>query len=113
MEKKAVGVRLDTLADLIRLASSMVSMGSRVYIVHFAHNSRHYYGLLVTFRDYYKYYGVPLFYYVELDRPLKGNYVLLRADEAGERVEEGRGPRTGWISIPVINLADKPDFLEV
>lgn len=113
MEEKTLGVKLASVEDLARLASSMVSMGGSVYIVHFIHAGRHYYGLLATFRDYYKYYGVPLLYYVETLEPLKGKYLAIKVDESGEKVESINGVRAGWICIPVINLEHKPAFVEV
>lgn len=113
MEEKAVGVKLTSVADLARLASSMVSMGGSVYIIHFAHNGKHYYGLLATFRDYYKYYGVPLLYYVEVEEPLKGKYLAVKVDESGERVESIDGVRPGWICIPIVHVERKPVFIEV
>ncbi len=113
IEEKALGVKLASIADLARLASSMVSMGGGVYIVHFAHGGKHYYGLLATYRDYYKYYGVPLLYYVEVDEPLRGKYLMVKVDESGERVEISDGIRAGWICLPIVNLERKPGFIEV
>jgi hypothetical protein len=113
IEEKALGIKLAGIADLARLASSMVSMGGSVYVVHFAHKGKHYYGLLATYRDYYKYYGVPLLYYVEVDEPLKGKYLAIKVDESGERVEGTEGVRPGWICIPIVNLERKPGFVEV
>jgi len=113
MEEKAVGVKLRSIADLARLASSMAGMGSGIYIVHFTHEGKHYYGLLVTFRDYYKYYGIPIFYYVERGEPLRGRYLLIKVDESGEKVEESGGSRSGWICLPIVDLAEKPSFINV
>mgnify|MGYP000085342068 FL=1 len=113
MGEKAVGVKLRSVADLARLASSMAGMGSGIYIVHFAHEGKHYYGLLVTFRDYYKYYGIPIFYYVERGEPLRGKYLLIKVDESGEKVEESEGSRSGWICLPIVDLAEKPNFIDV
>jgi len=113
IEEKVLGVKLASVADLARLASSMMSVGGNVYIVHFTHGGRHYYGLMVTYRDYYKYYGVPLLYYVEVDEPLKGKYLMVKVDESGERVESGDGVKAGWICIPIVNLERKPSFMEV
>lgn len=106
-------MRLSSLADLARLASSMAGMGVGVYVIHFPHNEKHYCGLLVTLRDYYKYYGVPLFYYVELDAPLKGKYIVMKVDDSGEKVGISEGVRAGLISVPIVSLTSKPNFLEV
>ncbi len=110
--ERVVCVKLESLADLARLASSMVTMTSSVYIVHFAHGGKHYYGVFATFRDFYKYYGVPIFYFVEQDEPLKGKYLAVKVDETGERVEVLNGVRTGWICLPIVSLVSKPAIIE-
>ena len=113
IEEKVVCVRLESIADLARLASSMVTMTSSVYIVHFYHNDRHYYGIFATFRDYYKYYGIPIFYFIVQNEPLKGKYLAIKVDESGERIEVLPGVRTGWICLPIVTLGHKPDFIAV
>ena len=110
--EKLVGIKLRSISDLARLASTMVGVGSGIYIAHFTANGKHYYGLLVTLRDYFKFYGVPIFYYVELEEPLRGNYLVMKADETGERIEVRNGPRVGWICIPIVNLEEKPEFID-
>lgn len=111
--EKVVCIKLLSIADLARLAAAMVTTTSYVYLVHFNHNGKHYYGLFATFRDYYKYHGVPILYYVERDEPLKGKYLAIKVDESGEVVESLSGVRAGWICIPIISLNRKPDFIEV
>lgn len=113
IEGKVVCVKLQSVADLARLASSMVTMTSTIYIVHFDHNGKHYYGLFATFRDYFKYYGVPILYYVELSEPLKGRYLAIKVDESGERVESTAGVRAGWVCLPIVTLDRKPDFIDL
>lgn len=113
IEEKAVCIRLRSLADLARLASAMVTMTSSVYLVHFSYNGKHYYGLFATFRDYFKYYGVPILYYVEQNEQLKGKYLAIKVDESGERVESLMGVRAGWICVPIVSLDHKPDFIDV
>jgi len=104
-------VRLTAISDLARLASSTSALGHVTYIVHFERGGKHYYGVFVVFRDYYKLYGLPMFYYVELDKELPGNYLLFRSDEAGEVVEISRGTKPGWIALPIVNLApENPQF---
>lgn len=113
IEEKVVCIKLESIADLARLASSMATMTSSVYIVHFIHEKKHYYGIFATFRDYYKYYGIPIFYFVVQNEPLKGKYLTIKVDEGGERVETLPGIRAGWICFPIVSLERKPDFIEL
>lgn len=113
IQEKVTEIKLATVSDLARLASSMVSMGSAVYLIHFNYHKKHYYGLLATFRDYYKNYGVPLFYFIERDEPLKGKYLAIKVDETGEKVECIEGVKAGWICIPIVSLDEKPVFISL
>ncbi len=110
---KCVNVKLRSLEDLARFASSLTTLGHGVYIIHFKRNNSNYYGIFTVFRDYYKYYGVPLFYYVETNDELDGNYLLVKVDEGGERVEVSKGTRPGWISIPIVSLEQAPEVVDV
>ncbi|MEM0010473.1 MAG: cren protein [Thermofilaceae archaeon] len=113
ISEKAVCIKLKEISDLARLASALVTMTSSVYLIHFSHNGKHYYGLFATFRDYYRYYGIPILYYVERDEPLKGKYLAIKVDENGERVESLTGVRAGWICVPIVSLDRKPDFIDI
>lgn len=110
---RALSIGLRSLSDLARFASSTATMGHVTYIVHFEHKDRHYYGVFIVFRDYYKYYGVPMFYYISSEEELRGNYILLKVDADGEKVEVGKGTRHGWINIPIVNLENKPEIIEI
>jgi len=112
IEEKAIPVKIASIPDLVRLALSMSNMASRVYIVHFTKGNKHFYGLLVTFRDYYKYYGLPIFYYVTADEEIKGKYLTLQYDTR-EKLIASEKPVSGYISVPVINLDREPVFLEL
>ncbi|MEM2025351.1 MAG: hypothetical protein QXW94_03585, partial [Desulfurococcaceae archaeon] len=69
-------------------------------------------GLLGVFRDYYKHYGLPIFYYYSFkddDPQISGaNYVVVYTGE--EKYELTKGPKPG-ISIPIVTLAEKPEFI--
>jgi len=107
-----IAIRLKTLNDLARFAYSMTTLGHGTYIVHFEIDGKHYYGVYAVFRDYYKYYGLPMFYYIVLEEELEGSYLLVHADEKGEKVEVSKGTRPGWIGIPIVNLEKPPVILE-
>ncbi len=106
--RPVVMVKLDRLADLARFASTTASVGHTTYVIHYVEGSQHIYGLFIVYRDYYRLYGVPMFYYISTERPLDGNYILFRTDDAGEHVEVSRGSKPGWIAIPIVNLGEKP-----
>ena len=105
-------LKVARLSDLARFAASLATLGSSVYIVHFPHKGKHIYGLLTVYRDYYKYYGVPIFYCLEIDEKLDGDYILVKLDEK-ERIEVTNGVRPGWMHIPIVSLREKPDFIEI
>ncbi|MGB9708700.1 cren protein [Infirmifilum uzonense] len=107
-----IPVKLSTLNDLARLAGSTSALGHVTYIVHFTAASKHYYGIFIVFRDYYKLYGLPMFYYIEFDKELPGNYVLFKSDEAGETVEVSKGTRPGFMALPIINIQPDTPLLQ-
>ncbi|MEZ0345090.1 MAG: cren protein [Infirmifilum sp.] len=102
-----IPVKLTSLNDIARLASSTSALGHVTYILHFARGGKHYYGILVVFRDYYKFYGLPMFYYIVSDKELPGNYILFKAEETGEIVEVAKGTKPGFITLPIVNI--EPD----
>lgn len=109
--KPVVKIKLRDLADLARFASTTASVGHTTYVIHYVEESQHIYGLFIVYRDYYRLYGVPMFYYITTEKPLEGNYILFRADDAGEHVEVREGSKPGWIAIPIVNLDEKPAYL--
>ena len=111
MENKCIPVEVSTFEDLIRFTASMRSFGQNSYILHFKNGKRHVYGVFVVFRDYYKFYGLPLFYYIERVNPIQERYILVKVDEKGEAIEVSNGVKSGWIPIPIISLKEKPDII--
>jgi hypothetical protein len=109
--ERAIKVKVETLGDLARLASSATTLGHMVYIIHYEENSKHYYGVFIVFRDYYKMYGLPMFYYYETEKPLNGNYILFKMDDSGEQLEVAKGTKPGYITIPIVNFSKKPEIL--
>ena len=113
MEKKCISIRVAQFKDLVRFATSMRTFGQNSYILHFKHNGRHVYGIFVVFRDYYKYYGLPLFYYIELEKAPEKPYLLVKVEENREIIEFSSGIKSGWIPIPIISLEKKPDIINL
>lgn len=110
--EKVISVRVSSLNDLARMAATIVSMGQSTYILRYQSDEGVVYGLLAVFRDYYKYYGLPMFYYyIDREGGREHNYLLLRSDEAGENVVLARGPKPGWIMVPIIDVEEAPAFL--
>jgi hypothetical protein len=111
---KAQVIEVSSLADIARLAVAMISFAVVMPIYKYVENGEVVFFVQTTYRDYFKFYGVPLIYLYrtkasqELE---KSKYVLIRVDETGEKVEVGDRSRPGWTSIPVIDLKEKPGFL--
>ncbi len=111
--EKLVPVRVSKVNDLARMAASIAMLGQSTYLVRFKlGDGRVVYGLIALLRDYYDLYGLPILYYavVESGGHEEKNYLLVKIDEQGEHVEFADGARPGWVSIPIVNLAEKPRF---
>ncbi|MCD6278904.1 MAG: cren protein [Desulfurococcales archaeon] len=113
--QRAIKVRVKSFADLARMAASSIALGQATYIIRYVEGSNTIYGIMAVFRDYYKLYGIPLFYYYvdsEGKIPEDKNYVLIKTDASGELIEFSRGSKAGYIVIPIINLYEPPDFIK-
>jgi len=113
LDEKVINIKLKNLKDLGRFAYSLISTGQTSYIIHYKKSGKNIYGILMIFRDYYKYYGIPMFYYISLDKPIEGTYLLVKVDDTGEIVKPSKSSRPGWIHIPIIELEKEPIFLDV
>ncbi len=113
INEKVVNIKLKDLKDLGRFAYSLISSGQTSYIIHYRKSNKNIYGILMIFRDYYKYYGIPLFYYISLDKPIEGTYLLIKVDDRGENIETANSSRPGWIHIPIIELDKEPVFINI
>ncbi|RLE61798.1 MAG: cren protein [Thermoprotei archaeon] len=106
-------MEVEGLDSLARFAASMSSMGYPIYIMSFKGRDGSYiYGLLAVLKDYYKMYGIPVFYYYRNKSELKGKYLLINLTSKEQvRVEDGIRP--GWIHIPIIKLKRSPEFIDL
>jgi len=110
--RKVIKLRVKSLNDLARMAASVIALGQPTYVIRIRDGEKVVYGLLAVFRDYFNLHGVPLlYYYVDEHGLAEGNYILIKSDETGERVEVSRGIKPSYLSIPIIDLAEFPDFL--
>ena len=109
-----IAVKLASISDLVRMASSVAAAMQPTYIVRYrSNNGKIILGFLAVFRDYYNYYGIPMFYYVvdENESFREAKYVLIKLDESGERIEPSRTTKPGYIAIPIVNIESAPEFL--
>ena len=108
-----IPIRLKSINDLARMASSTTLMMQPTYVVRYRDDKgKLILGFLAVFRDFYNYYGLPLFYYCLVDeRFASGNYLIVRSDESGEKVELSKSPKPGFVSVPIIDLDKAPEFL--
>jgi hypothetical protein len=106
-------VKVSSINDLARLASSMAAHLILMPIYRFNKNNKAVYFVQATYKDYYKFYGIPLIYYYESSENIsheKSKYVLIKTDELGEKVEISDKIKPGWIAIPIINIEEIPKF---
>lgn len=111
--EKVVVVKMNSLEDLVRLATALSAPQMTTYLIRFLDKDKMVIGLLGVFRDYYKYYGIPVFYYYVLEGDVvesvkDANYIIISIDE--DKIEFSRKPKPG-LSIPLITLAEKPDII--
>ncbi|MEM0380512.1 MAG: hypothetical protein QXX35_02775 [Desulfurococcaceae archaeon] len=111
--ERALAIKMNSLEDLVRLATSLSISQMTTYILKFLYNNKLYLGLLGVFRDYYKYYGIPIFYYTvlegdEKEKAIDAKYIIVSTDK--DVVEFSKTPKPG-LSIPLITLAQKPLFI--
>lgn len=111
--QKALVFEVSSLADLARLAASMVAYGLVMPIYAYSDGGSIRLFVQSDYRDYYKQYGLPIIYMyaASSDEIGKGKYVLIKVDETGERVEVSDKARPGWTSIPIIWLKGKPSIM--
>lgn len=111
----AVAVRVSSLGDLVRLASSTAHMMVVMPVYRFRYRGKVVYAIQTIYKDFYKLYGVPVvYYYVSEDDGLdasKAKYILVKVDEMGEKVEITDRTKPGWIGVPLVNLESKPPFI--
>lgn len=114
---EAISVRVESLEDLVRLASSLASRMVVMPIYRYRIEGGAVYFLQMMYKDYYRCHGLPvIYYYVSKDAERESKsakYIIARADESGERVELTDRVRPGWIAVPIINLAEKPVYVPV
>ncbi|RLG75015.1 MAG: cren protein [Thermoprotei archaeon] len=107
-------MKLASIRDLVRIASTAAASMQPTYILRYKDKEgKTVIGFLAVFRDYYNLYGLPLFYYViDHDNELKdANYVLVRLDESGEKIEPSKTTKPGYIAVPIVNVDKAPEFL--
>ncbi len=112
---EAISVRVKTLADLVRLASSLAGRMVVMPIYRYRAGKGAVYFLQMMYKDYYRCHGLPVIYYYksEDEGERDPKYIMIRTDDSGERLEVTDRARPGWIVVPVINLAEKPVYVPV
>ncbi|MEM1707051.1 MAG: hypothetical protein QXT76_05535 [Sulfolobales archaeon] len=115
LESKVVKIRVKDFADLVRLAASGIMMGQPTYILRLVtRGDVCVYGIMAVFKDFYRYYGIPLIYYWSDDgckMPMDRNYAVVKSDETGEHIELSKGFKAGVINVPIINVQEVPSFI--
>jgi hypothetical protein len=112
--EKVIPIKLSSLNDLVRLAATISSPPQvTMYIIKFLHREKLILGILGVFRDYYKLYGLPIFYYYiankdETNKIINSNYIIISTDH--EILDFSKKPKPG-LSLPMITLAEKPPFI--
>ncbi|MCE4604817.1 MAG: cren protein [Aeropyrum sp.] len=108
----ALAVRVQSLEDLVRLASVNAARMAISPIYRFRFKDSTVYMIQTVYKDYYRQYGVPiLYYYAGEGEESSPKYILVKVDEEGEKVEKSDGVKPGWLAVPVVNLSEKPSYV--
>ncbi len=113
---KAIHIRVSSLGDLVRLASTLASRMIVMPVYRLVRNGKAVYFIQMMYKDYYKYYGLPIvYYYIDAENrlsPEEAKYILAKSDETGEKIEVTKRTKPGWLIIPIVNLETVPEFLD-
>lgn len=110
--ERPVWIKIKRTEDLCRLAASIITMGQPIYFVRVRGEGETLLGLLAVYRDFFKYYGVPIFYYISCAGACEEKkYVSFKVDESGERVEFTDRAIPGTVMIPIVELEALPEIL--
>lgn len=111
-EEKPVWIKIKRIEDLCRLAASIITMGQPIYFVRVRNNEETFLGLLAVYRDYFKYYGIPIFYYTSCSGScIERKYVSFKIDETGEKIEFTDKAIPGTVMIPIVEFEFLPSIL--
>ena len=108
---KAKLIKVKNEESLARLVATYLILGKGAYILRFEAKNNFYCGVLSVLKDYYKFYGVPLFYYTKCRG--EGKYLVLRKGEKGEELEYSNHVVSNAVCVPIIDLEEVPFFIEV
>ncbi len=109
-----IPVRLGSPLDLVKMSAILSAPHGAAHIIRFdLGNGKIVLGSLSVLKDYYKYYGLPVFYYVivegeEAEKLQDAKYIIYSTDT--DSISYSRSPKPGR-SIPIITLAEKPSFI--
>ncbi len=122
--QRAYGIELDEFIDLVRLVtSSSPERPTSIFKWHSNKNQTVYYGTFAIFPGYYEFEGLPVLFYVQLERPIEEEdhsivrYNLQTTENQitflSQLIESDLGPdiHKGLIRFcPIINLKKAPDI---
>ncbi|TFF84820.1 hypothetical protein EU523_01145 [Candidatus Heimdallarchaeota archaeon] len=113
--KPALKIQLKSLTDLIRMAFFNAARNHGLNFLFFKDKEKDelILGFLTGVSGYYKLWGVPMFFYVPLEKePKNMNFIKYSSKEEIEKWEFTKSTRevTKWNYLPVIQLAEKPIF---
>ncbi|UXD21108.1 hypothetical protein IPA_00215 [Ignicoccus pacificus DSM 13166] len=109
--KRAKLIKVKDVESLARLVATYLVLGKGAYILRFEAKGKHFCGVLSVLKDYYKYYGIPLFYYTTCED--KGKYLILKKGEKGEELSYSDHVISNAVCVPIIDLQEVPFFIEV
>ena len=109
-----VNLKLASLNDLARMLVSWSQRDRPASMLYFEHDGKHYFGTLISNHGWYEYYGLPLWIHIEIDGPPKGTFLHYKAkDEETVLFANKITSEPLWVSLPIIQLAEKLEILDL
>lgn len=109
-----VNMKIASMTDLARMLVSWSQRDRPASMLYFEHDGKHIYGTLISNHGYYENYGLPLWIYIEGDKPPEGNFLAYKArpHESVTFVNEiDSEPMV--VHLPIIRLSEKLEILDI
>lgn len=113
--KPAISVKLASIENLVRMAFFSAARNTNLNFLLFKNdrNGKWSIGFLTGVPGYFELWGVPMFFFVELEtKPEKAKFFQYTSKEKEKwGFTDSTSEPAKWSYLPIIELAEKPSFL--
>ena len=112
--KSAIGIKLASMNDLVRMAFFSAPRNNGLSFLLFKNNEKGKWniGFLTGVTGYYELWGVPMFFYVILDKKPNDHKFIRYTSKEKEKWDfiDSTSDPAKWNYLPVVHLAEQPSF---